>query len=390
MKEKLYKVFNNDTAGGILLIMATLLAMIIVNIPLLSPFYDKLITMPIEIRVGDFELAKPLLLWVNDGLMAIFFLAVGLELKHEMIEGHLSDRRNMILPLMGALGGMVIPALLYTLFNYGDPIGMNGWAIPMATDIAFALGILMLLGKRVPTALKVLLVSMAIFDDIGAIVVIALFYTDELSLTAMLFALGFITVLWMMNRRGVTSVPSYVLVGLFLWIAVLKSGVHATLAGIVLALFIPYKSKDGKRSIAKDFEHDLDGSITYMILPLFAFANAGILLHDVSMEAILHPIPLGVTLGLFLGKQLGVFSFCWITVRLGLAKLPQDVNWKLVYGISLLAGIGFTMSLFIASLSFENSGTNLLFDERLGIILGSLLSGIAGYLVLKRSLNTKV
>lgn len=391
MREKIYQLFNNDAVGGVLLLMATILAMIIANIPLLSDYYQDIINLTIQIRVGSFEINKPLLLWINDGLMAVFFLAVGLELKREMMEGHLSDKQNILLPLMGAIGGMVVPALIYTLFNGDDPVAMNGWAVPMATDIAFALGILMLLGKRVPTALKVLLVSMAIFDDIGAIVVIAVFYTDALSMQAILFALLFIAILFGMNRRGVTSLPSYVLVGLFLWVAVLKSGIHATLAGIILALFIPHESPDGTRKVAKQFEHDLDSSITYMILPLFAFANAGIALNNLSLDVLTHDITVGVVLGLFVGKQLGVFTFCWVTLQLGWAKLPREINGYLLYGISLLAGIGFTMSLFIASLSFEQSGTNsdLLLDERLGIMIGSILSGVSGYVVLKWALQHK-
>ena len=385
-----YQVFNNDTAGGVLLIFAAIMAMIIANSPL-SPYYNMLIDIPVRISVGDFEIAKPLLLWINDGLMALFFLAVGLELKREIIEGELSDPKKIILPLLGAIGGMIIPAMIYIAFNYKDPIAMNGWAIPTATDIAFALGILILLGKRVPIALKLFLASLAIFDDIGAIVIIALFYTSELSTTALFFSSLVILLLYIMNKRGATEITTYAILGLILWVAVLKSGVHATLAGVILAFFIPLKVKckgeDKVRSPLKQLEKDLDRSVTFLIVPLFAFTNASVVLSDVTLDSLLHPIPLGVALGLFLGKQIGIFGFCYLGVKFGIAHLPQGINWRLLYGISLLAGVGFTMSLFISSLSFEKTGVNLLFDERLGILIGSILSGVSGYLVLRSALK---
>jgi NhaA family Na+:H+ antiporter len=389
MRSKIYKLFSNDAIGGILIIFGTVLAMIFANTQSLTPYYEMFRTVPVAVSVGSFAIAKPLLLWINDGLMAVFFLAVGLELKREFIEGHLAERKNTIMPLMGAFGGMIVPAAIYWFFNHQDKAAMSGWAIPMATDIAFALGILMLFGKRVPVALKVLLVSMAIFDDLGAIAVIAIFYTSKLSVAAMLFAFFIIIVLFLLNRIRVSSLAVYIILGIFLWIAVLKSGIHATLAGILLAIFIPYKSSDGKRSISKELEHDLDGSITYLILPLFAFVNAGVGLGNLSSDVLLHPITLGVALGLFIGKQLGVFFFCWMSVKLGIAKLPKELNWQLIYGISLLAGIGFTMSLFIDSLAFEQAGESVtvLLDGRLGILIGSLISGIAGVLVLKKVLK---
>jgi len=384
-----YQVFNNDTAGGVLLIIAAAMAMIVANSPL-SPYYNMLIDLPVRISVGDFEIAKPLLLWINDGLMALFFLAVGLELKREIIEGELSHPKKIILPLLGAIGGMVVPAVVYIAFNYDDPIAMNGWAIPTATDIAFALGILMLLGKRVPVALKLFLASLAIFDDIGAIVIIALFYTSELSLTALLVSSFVILLLYIMNKRGATEITTYAILGLILWVAVLKSGVHATLAGVILAFFIPLKTSqngDAIRSPLKQLEKDLDRSVTFLILPLFAFTNASVILSNVTLDSLLHPIPLGIALGLFVGKQIGIFGFCYVGVKLGIAHLPKDINWKLLYGISLIAGVGFTMSLFISSLSFEKTGVNLLFDERLGILVGSILSGVSGYLVLRSALK---
>ena len=384
-----YQVFTNDTAGGVLLIIAAIMAMIVANSPL-SPYYNMLIKTPVVISVGSFEIAKPLLLWINDGLMALFFLAVGLELKREMIEGELSEPKKMILPLLGAIGGMVVPALIYIAFNYQDPVAISGWAIPTATDIAFALGVLMLLGKGVPVGLKMFLVSLAIFDDIGAIVIIALFYSSELSITALMVSAVVIFLLYIMNKRGVTEITSYAILGLILWIAILKSGVHATLAGVILSFFIPLKTSkkdDLVRSPLKQLERDLDRTVTFFILPLFAFTNASVILSNVTFESLLHPIPLGVALGLFIGKQVGIFSFCYIGVKLGIAHLPKDINWRLLYGISLIAGIGFTMSLFIASLSFGKTGVNLLFDERLGILIGSILSGVSGYFVLRSALK---
>jgi len=382
-----YQIFDNETAGGILLIFAAAMAMIVANSPLL-PYYNKLIEIPVRISVGDFEIAKPLLLWINDGLMVLFFLAVGLELKREIIEGELSHPKKIILPLLGAIGGMVVPALIYIAFNYKDPVAMTGWAIPTATDIAFALGILMLLGKRVPIALKLFLASLAIFDDIGAIVIIAFFYTSKLSLTALLVSSLVILLLYIMNRRGATELTTYAILGIILWVSVLKSGVHATLAGVILAFFIPLRTNDDTgRSPLKQLEKDLDRSVTYLILPLFAFTNASIVLSNVTFESLLHPIPLGIALGLFLGKQFGIFTFCYIGVKLGITHLPQGINWKLLYGSSLIAGVGFTMSLFISALSFEKTGVNLLFDERLGILTGSILSGVSGYLILRSALK---
>lgn len=384
-----YLIFTNDTAGGVLLIIAAIMAMIVANSPL-SPYYNMLIETPVVTSVGSFQIAKPLLLWINDGLMALFFLAVGLELKREMIEGELSEPKKMILPLLGAIGGMVVPALIYIAFNYQDPVAISGWAIPTATDIAFALGVLMLLGKGVPVGLKMFLVSLAIFDDIGAIVIIALFYSSELSITALMVSAVVILLLYIMNKRGVTEITSYAILGLILWIAILKSGVHATLAGVILSFFIPLKTSkkdDLVRSPLKQLERNLDRTVTFFILPLFAFTNASVILSNVTFESLLHPIPLGVALGLFIGKQVGIFSFCYIGVKLGIAHLPKDINWRLLYGISLIAGIGFTMSLFIASLSFGKTEVNLLFDERLGILIGSILSGLSGYFVLRSALK---
>jgi NhaA family Na+:H+ antiporter len=384
MLKSLNDFLRLESAGGILLVAAAIAAMLIDNSPL-SGIYEKFLHLPVEIRFGPLYIAKPLLLWINDGLMAVFFLLVGLELKRELLEGELSQPSNIVLPAVGALGGMAAPALIYILFNWGDEIAIKGWAIPAATDIAFALGILTLLGKRVPTSLKIFLVSLAIFDDIGAIVIIALFYSSGLSTTALIIASAAITILFIINRRGVSEFAPYAFVGSILWIAVLKSGVHATLAGIVLAMFIPMKHRDNPDvSPLRTLEHDLHTGVAFVILPLFAFANAGINLSGVNLDYILHPVPVGIGVGLFVGKQLGVFGLCWLAIKLGIAKLPSGSGWMGLYGISLVCGVGFTMSLFIGSLAFEKLG-EIGFDERIGIVLGSLVSGIAGYFVLRKA-----
>ncbi|NMH60856.1 Na+/H+ antiporter NhaA [Alteromonas ponticola] len=379
--------FKLQSAGGILLFIAALFAILIANSPL-SGYYDMFLSTPVEVRVGALEIAKPMLLWINDGLMAIFFFLVGLELKRELVEGELADKRNIILPGAGAIGGMLVPALIYAYFNYDDPVAIKGWAIPAATDIAFALGVLMLLGPRVPLSVKVFLTSLAIFDDIGAILIIAFFYTSKISLTALIIVAVCVPILAILNKRGVLSTSPYILVGVIMWIATLKSGVHATLAGIVLALFIPLRGKHtDDYSPLKSLEHDLHSVVGFFVLPVFAFANAGLNLQGISVEQIKHGVPIGITLGLFLGKQIGIFGFCWLAIKMGLASLPKSVSWLTLYGTSALCGIGFTMSLFIGSLAFEETGVNLLFDERLGIVIGSVLSGLLGYFILKVSLR---
>ena len=388
MLNALRDFLNLETASGMILVVASVAAMVVANSPLQGP-YGSLIELPVEIRVGDFQIAKPMLLWINDGLMALFFLMVGLELKREIVEGQLSDMKQAAFPAMGAIGGMLAPALIYVRINQGDSIALQGWAIPAATDIAFALAILALLGNRVPIALRVFLVSIAIFDDIGAIVIIALFYTSKLSVTALVVALACMPVLYLLNRREVFERAPYLLFGLVMWAALLKSGVHATLAGIVLAFFIPIRNSEREKSPLHELEHDLHTAVAFFILPIFAFANAGISLEGVSLQYLLHPVSLGIAAGLFIGKQFGIFLFCWLSVRVGLAKLPDGLGWLSIYGVALLCGVGFTMSLFIGSLAFEETGVNLLFDERLGIIVGSLLSGACGYLVLRASLSVR-
>lgn len=369
--------------------LSAVLALVFANTPLQS-YYALLLDTPVEVRVGALEIAKPLLLWINDGLMAVFFFLIGLELKRELIEGELSDKKNIILPGVGAIGGMAVPALIYAYFNTDDATAMQGWAIPTATDIAFALGVLSLLGSRVPVSIKVFLTSLAIFDDIGAILIIAAFYTAQISLTSLIVAGICIPILALLNKRNPESTSLYLMVGAVMWVAMLKSGVHATLAGVVIAMFIPMKSKTNKHySPLKSMERDLHSVVAFFVLPIFAFANAGINFTGVGLEQVLHGVPLGIALGLFIGKQVGVFGFCWLAIKLGLTRLPNTMSWASLYGTAALCGIGFTMSLFIGSLAFEQTNVNLLFDDRLGIILGSAVSGIVGYIVLHLSLRDR-
>jgi NhaA family Na+:H+ antiporter len=377
-----------EAAGGVILMIAAVSALIVANSPL-AVHYAALLDLPLEMRIGTFGIAKPLALWINDGLMAIFFFLVGMELKREVIQGHLSSLRGASLPAFAAVGGMLAPAAIYAAFNRGDDVALRGWAIPTATDIAFALGVLSLLGKRVPTALKALLLSVAIFDDLGAIVVIALFYTAELSSLSFIVAAVLILGLACLNRLGVTRPAAYVLVGLALWVAVLKSGVHATLAGVVLAMCIPLRTpgpvstSHPPESLLRHLEHTLHPWVAFGVLPVFAFANAGVPVGGLSVRDALHPVPLGIAAGLFFGKQIGILVLCWLAVRSRFASLPEGVGWWHLHGMALLCGIGFTMSLFIASLAFEQGGTAYLGLERLGILIGTLVSGLFGYIVLR-------
>lgn len=382
-KNDIAQFLKQSSVAGIFLCITAIIAMIVAN-STFADAYDAFINLPVIMSAGDFALKKPLLLWVNDGLMAIFFLMVGLELKREFMEGELSDTKKIILPALGALGGIIVPALIFSAMNYNDPVGIQGWAIPAATDIAFALGILALLGKRAPLSLKILLTSIAIFDDIGAIIIIALFYTSKLSLFALGVAAVCCSILFVLNRMNVTAKSLYFLFGIIMWVALLKSGIHATLSGIILAFFIPMKDHlYPNRSPAKMLEHDLHQMVAFFILPVFAFCNAGVNMNGIGPEQIFHDVPIGIALGLFLGKQIGVFSVCWIGIKLRLAQLPGDISWMQLYGLSALCGIGFTMSLFIGGLAYEDSSVNAMFDERIGIIAGSLISGIWGYIVLR-------
>jgi NhaA family Na+:H+ antiporter len=388
MVNQLKEFLRLESAGGILLVIAMMLAMIVVNTGL-WPLYKGLLAIPLEIRIGEFEIAKPLLMWINDGLMAIFFFLIGLEVKREVLEGELSDPAQIMLPAVAAVGGVVVPALVFTWFNYGDESAMKGWAIPTATDIAFALGILSLLGKRVPPSLKLFLLTLAIIDDLVAILIIAIFYSVDISTISLIIASVAYAALILQNWRGVMRLTSYLVFGLIMWAAVLKSGVHATIAGVLLAFTIPLKHPEGQEfSPLRNLEHDLHPTVAFIILPLFAFANTGIPLDGMNLEALLAPEPFGIAMGLFIGKQLGVFTFTWAAVKTGIAKLPARVGWLEIYGLSVLTGIGFTMSLFISSLAFEEGSTNLNAD-RLGILAGSMASALVGFLVLAYALKGK-
>jgi len=380
--------FEHQAAGGIVLMLAAVLALGLDNSPL-AWVYDALLKTPVVVQIGALELNKPLLLWINDGLMAIFFFLVGLEIKREVVEGRLSNMRQAGLPVLAAAGGMVVPALIFIVLNLDDPAALKGWAIPAATDIAFALGVLALLGPRVPPALKVFLLALAIIDDLGAIVIIALFYTSNLSLSVLGIAAVGIVLLAYMNHRNVTRVVPYLLVGLVVWVCVLKSGVHATLAGVAVALFIPLRAtNDEGHSPLKELEHGLAPWVAFGIMPIFAFANAGVSLQGLALSDLLAGIPLGIALGLFVGKQLGIMVFVWAGVKLGIARLPDGVSWLQIYGVSLLAGIGFTMSLFIGTLAFSDPEHAA--AVRIGVLAGSILSAIVGALVLKAALPASV
>jgi NhaA family Na+:H+ antiporter len=372
-----------ESASGILLVLAGTLAMVAANSGL-AGLYESFLATPFKIQLGEFALDKSLGVWINDLLMAIFFLLVGLEIKREVVMGELSDKAKVALPAIAAVGGMIVPAAIYAWVNWGDPVGIRGWAIPSATDIAFALGVLSLFGERVPVGLKIFLMTLAVLDDLGAIIIIALFYTSDLSVQALLLAGLTLVGLLVLNRFGVTRIAPYILVGLVLWTCVLKSGVHATLAGVVTAMFIPARNpSDPAHPPLTRLEHALHPWVAFGILPVFAFANAGVNLTGLSFRDLLQPIPLGIALGLVVGKQLGVFTFAWLAVKLGLARLPNGVNFRQVYGAAIICGIGFTMSLFIGMLAFENTAAGqVIASDKLGVLAGSLVSALLGYVVL--------
>ncbi|WP_459252732.1 Na+/H+ antiporter NhaA [Paraburkholderia sediminicola] len=369
-----------ESAGGLLLMAAAVLALLCSNSPLRHA-YDDLLKIPVEVRFGSFAIAKPLLLWINDGLMAVFFLLVGLEVKREVIEGELSTPAQVVLPVVAGVGGMVAPALIYFLINRGHGAALNGWAIPTATDIAFALGILSLLGNRVPVSLKIFLTAVAIADDLGAIVIIALFYTADLSIAMLFGAAVAVAVLSALNWQKITRIAPYVMVGVILWAFVLKSGVHATLAGVAVAFAVPLKMKDAQgHAPLHQLEHSLHPWVAFAVLPIFDFANAGVSFAGVTLTALVEPLPLGIAAGLFIGKLVGICGASAVLVGLGLARLPEGANWPQSIGVAALCGVGFTMSLFIGSLAFE--GPEYFTPVRLGVITGSTLSGVTGYLLL--------
>jgi NhaA family Na+:H+ antiporter len=372
---------QHEAAGGVILLIAAAMALIVSNSPL-DWLYDSLLDTPVSVRVGALALDKPLLLWINDGLMAVFFLLVGLEIKRELMRGELSTVRQAALPAIAAAGGMAVPALIYVATNLGNPAALKGWAIPSATDIAFAVGVLTLLGPRVPASLKVFLLALAILDDLGAILIIAAFYTADLHWLSLLLAAAGGAVLLALNLRGVTRLAPYVLAGVFIWVCVLKSGVHATLAGVVVAIAIPLGGKgDEEPSLLEDLEERLHPWVAFGILPLFAFANAGVSLAGLTPGKLLEPVPLGIALGLFLGKPIGIVGTTALAVLARLAARPEGASWAQLAGVGMLGGIGFTMSLFIGMLAFEDAAHAA--QLRLGVLAGSLLSAIAGYLVLR-------
>jgi NhaA family Na+:H+ antiporter len=374
------RFFQLEAASGLLLIAAAALALIINNSSL-SWLYNGLLDTPVVAQVGALKIAKPLLLWINDGLMALFFLLIGLEVKREVLDGQLAKPSQIVLPGAAAIGGMIVPALIYWFLNRDNPAALSGWAIPTATDIAFALGVLALLGKRVPVSLKLFLMTLAIIDDLGAIVIIAIFYSGALSTLSLALAAVCIGALIAMNRMGVVKLGPYMIIGLILWVCVLKSGVHATLAGVTLAFCIPLRTKNAEPSPLLTLEHALHPWVAYGILPLFAFANAGLSLRGVTVESFTHDVPMGIALGLLLGKTIGVFGLTWLAVKTGIAALPQGANWGQVLGVAILCGIGFTMSLFVGSLAFVPGASDYAGMDRMGILTGSILAALIGYAV---------
>ena len=384
---------KKESASGILLILATLAALLCKN-TFLQEYYDTFLTTPVVVQFGLLKIDKGLHLWINDGLMAIFFFLIGLEVKREMAEGHLSTIGQAMLPGIAALGGVAAPALVYLYFNIGAADGnLDGWAIPTATDIAFAVGVLALLGPRIPVSLKIFLLALAIFDDLAAIIIIAVLYTIDLSVASMVIAGGSFITLIILNKMKVARPGAFMVVGLILWVSVLKSGVHATLAGVVLALTIPLISTDKQGrtfSMSENFEHSLHPWVAGLILPLFAFVNAGVDLRGIDIDQMTGAVPMGIALGLIIGKQVGVFGFCFVAIKLGFAKLPKGSTWLQLYGVSVLTGIGFTMSLFIDSLAFTGEASRIFANtDKLAILLGSFVSAVIGFTILKYAPRAK-
>jgi NhaA family Na+:H+ antiporter len=389
----LHNFFHTTTAGGIVLILASILALVIANIPFLYGLYDFALN-DIHFRIGfmsslgyDAELNKSLLLWINDGIMAVFFLLVGLEIKRELVEGELSSRDRAVLPFLAAIGGMLVPALVYAFINKDSPGTMHGWAIPAATDIAFALCVVGMLGSRVPMSVKILLMAIAVIDDLGAIILIALFYNHGFHVEPIYAAAIALAILFIMNRKGVTSSAPYIIFGIFLWVAILQSGLHATLAGVVTAFFIPLQSKHERHhSPLKRLEHGLHPWVAFLVLPIFGFANAGVPFTGMGLDSFTDPVSMGIWAGLLLGKPLGIFAMIFLAVQLKLSPMPDHANYRHIFGMSILCGIGFTMSLFIGGLAF--SDISLQADIRLGVLAGSVVAAIVGYMFLRYAANS--
>ncbi|EAH6260862.1 Na+/H+ antiporter NhaA [Campylobacter upsaliensis] len=378
--ERLKNFVHNEAFGGVLLIICTVFALLVQN-SFLSDHYRELLNLNMGFVAGEFRLEKPFLLWVNDGLISIFFFAIGLELKKELMQGAFKEVRSIILPFAAALGGIIVPASIFALVNVGDAYTLKGWAIPTATDTAFALAVLMMCGRHIPSSLKIFLLSLAIFDDVGAILIIAIFYTSKLSIVAFIVASCAILVLLILNLLGITRKSFYFICSLILWVSVLKSGVHATLAGLITAFFIPVFTKDGKPFL-KEIDESLKFWLVFVILPLFAFANAGVNLANIDLKSIFSGASVGIFLGLFVGKQVGVFLFSYLAIKSGLARLPEGANFKQLYGVCILTGIGFTMSLFIDGLAYEVSDI-FNYADNLSILVASFCSGILGFVYLK-------
>lgn len=384
--EKLKDFFRLEASGGIVLVIAATLALIIANTDLYS-FYHYILN-ETQFRIGfsddygsDLLIKKSILLWINDGFMAIFFFLVGLEIKRELLEGELSSRTRALLPALAAIGGMVVPAGLFWYLNQDDPEAISGWAIPAATDIAFALGVLSLVGSRAPISLKILLTAIAIIDDLGAILIIAIFYSESVYMNPLLFAAAALMALVVLNRKGVLGTTPYIIVGTILWVAVLKSGIHATLAGVITAFFIPLRASDTINCPLKKLEHALHPWVAFGVLPIFAFANAGVPFSGMGFKDLLDPVTLGIIVGLFIGKQIGIFCVLFVTIKLGLSPKPNNANWWQLYAVSLLCGIGFTMSLFIGGLAYD--GVEMQASVRMGVLVGSILSATLAYVILR-------
>lgn len=379
------RFFHHDAAGGMLLMFAAVAAMMMANSPLVD-YYNGFLNIPVVVSFGDFVINKPLLLWINDGLMAVFFFLIGLEIKREVTSGHLRSTSQITLPGVAAIAGIAAPAVIYAVLNVDDTVAIKGWAIPSATDIAFALGIFVLFGRGLPTSLKLFLLSVAIFDDIGAIVIIAIFYSAELSTYSLSWAAACLIGLAALNYFRVTHQSAYFILGVVMWVAVLKSGVHATLAGFVAAWFIPLEVKNTSGfNMLPHIERTLHPWVAFIILPIFAFANAGVNILGASLSDLFNPVTVGIAAGLFVGKQFGIFGVCLLVIKLGLAKLPKGATWMQLYGVSLLCGIGFTMSLFIGTLAFEQQGLDYQLDVKVGVLMGSIVSALVGAVVLRRA-----
>ena len=379
--------FKLEAASGILLLISAILALIVSNSDLASLYFETL-NKYLFIGINNFGLKLSVLHWINDALMAIFFFFVTLEIKREFLQGELSSLKQAMLPIIGAVGGMVVPALIYIIINFKTSATLNGWAIPSATDIAFSIGILSLLGSRVPISLKVFLTALAIIDDLGAILIIAFFYTGDLSVKYLLLMILTFILLLVLNRLSIKKFFPYLILGIFLWFFTHESGIHATIAGVLLASLIPHRKKEHDFSLLIKLEHAISPYVAYFIMPLFAFANAGVSLEGLTFSSLLLPVPLGILLGLFVGKQVGVFLFSYVSIKTGLASLPNNSNWISFYAVGILTGIGFTMSLFVGNLAFAQN-MEYIDGVKIGVLSGSLLSTVFGYFLLLISTKNK-